>query len=80
MALKDKKPDSQGLAIAGLLLNIFIFPGVGSLIGGKQKTGLSQVILAAISLPLMLILVGFITMLVAWIWGLITGIQMVQEG
>lgn len=79
MALTDKKPDSQGLAIAGLLLNILIFPGVGSLIGGKQKTGLSQVILAAISLPLMLILVGFITMLVAWVWALITGIQMVQE-
>ena len=34
--MAKKKPE-QGLAIAALLLNVLILPGLGSLIAGKTK-------------------------------------------
>jgi len=65
----------------GLILNILILPGLGTLIGGGQKyrtAGIWQLVVAIISIPLMFILVGFFTYAAMWIWALITGIQMVK--
>jgi len=74
-----KKRPSQGIAIAALILNILIFPGLGTLVGGRTKTGLWQLILAIISLPLMFILIGIPLFIGVWIWGLVTGIQLIKE-
>ncbi|MCH8519798.1 MAG: hypothetical protein LAT82_03515 [Nanoarchaeota archaeon] len=71
--------NSQGLAIVCLLLNILLLPGLGSLIGGKKKEGIWQLVLVVISIPLAIVLIGFVTGLAAWIWGIITGIQIVKE-
>jgi hypothetical protein len=75
---RTKRP-TQGLAIAALILNIIIFPGLGTLIGGKTKTGIWQLVLAIISLPLMLVIIGFPLFIGVWIWGLVTGIQLIKE-
>lgn len=73
-----KKKPSQGLAIAGLIVNLFI-PGLGSIIGGRTSTGVIQLVLYIISWPLSIILIGIPLMLAMWIWALVTGIQMVKE-
>jgi TM2 domain-containing membrane protein YozV len=71
--------DSQKtLAIVGLVLNILIFPGLGTIVGGKTQTGIYQLILAVVSIPLMFVLIGFLTYFAAWIWGIFTGIEMVK--
>lgn len=34
-----KKQANQVLAVIGLIINLILFPGLGSLIGGKTKEG-----------------------------------------
>lgn len=80
MVNKKKKSDNKVLAIIGLVLNVVVLPGLGSIVGGRIKTGIIQLALFLISIPLMLILIGFVTAFAVWIWGLVTGIQMIQEG
>lgn len=79
---KIKKP-SQGIAIAGLLLNILILPGLGSLIGGKISSGVLQLIFSLIGLGLTLTIIGAIIgiplMIAMWIWALVTGIKLISE-
>jgi len=70
---------SEALAIVALILNILILPGLGSLIGGRTKAGVWQLVLLLIGLPLSLILVGIPIIIAAWIWGIVTGIRIVQE-
>jgi TM2 domain-containing membrane protein YozV len=71
-------PPSHANAVAGLVVNLFL-PGVGSLIAGRTSEGVGQVVLFAISLPLMFVLIGFPLLLAAWIWALVTGIRAVHE-
>lgn len=73
------KPVSQGLAIAALLINILVIPGVGSLIGGRTQEGVAQIVLLVAGIFLLLILVGFFMIIAAWIWGIVTGVQIVQQ-
>ena len=73
--------DDKTLAIVGLILNIVILPGLGTLIGGgksRQTTGIIQLVLSIISIPLMFVIIGFPLLLAMWIWGIVTGVQMVQ--
>lgn len=87
---------STGTAIAALLLNLLLLPGVGSLAGGKIKTGLAQLIFAVaggiamvaptrslmtnLSLTgIAIAATGFVVMLTAWIWGILTGIKLIQK-
>lgn len=74
----QKKP-SLALAIVGLIINIFLLPGLGSLIGGKITAGLVQLILLIFGIPLSFIFIGIPLVIASWIWALITGVQMVQE-
>lgn len=74
-----KKSVSKGLAIVCLLLNIFILPGLGSLIGGRTKAGVWQLVLVLAGVPLSLVLIGFPMILIAWIWSIVTGVQIIQE-
>ena len=84
---------AEGKAIAGLIVNLF-FPGIGSLIGGRTKTGIWQLVLLVLSWVLvfggvflsllgsvlsLLIILGWVVSIGNWIWALVTGIQMVKE-
>lgn len=85
-----KKRISSSTAVIALILNL-ILPGVGTLIGGKTKEGVWQLILALgsgiLGVILILTVVGapfgvlliILGPLVAWIWALISGIKLVQE-
>lgn len=87
----SQKKTSQNLAIICLLLNILILPGLGSLIGGRTKEGIWQLVLVfggiALGVSLILTLVGIPlgvlvllgAPLAAWIWGISTGIKLLQE-
>lgn len=78
MAKKDKKSE-MGRAIAGCLINVLVFPGLGSIIGGRVGTGVIQMILILIGIITVWFLIGLPILLIAWIWALITGIDMIQD-
>ena len=64
-----KKQKNDGLKIAGLILNILIFPGIGSLVAGTRN-GAIILVMAIVSIPLMFVLVGFVTLFIAWVCGI----------
>ncbi|HWM85631.1 MAG TPA: hypothetical protein VNO33_07330 [Kofleriaceae bacterium] len=68
-----------GQAVASMFLNAMVCPGVGSLVGGKTGTGLAQLTLFLLGLPLALIAVGLPLVLGAWVWGIATGAQLIAE-
>ncbi|MCF7866468.1 hypothetical protein K9L67_04895 [Candidatus Woesearchaeota archaeon] len=84
------KPD-QTMAIVGLLLNILVVPGLGSLINNKIKEGVWQLVLffggLIIGFLLTITIIGaiigvplmVIAPLAGWIWSIVTGVQLVQE-
>ena len=77
---QPKKPKlSRTVAILVLLLNIIFIPGVGTLLGWKISTGIWQIILSLVGVLLSIILIGIPIVIAAWIWGLVSGIQMIQE-
>lgn len=57
-----------------LVLNFF-FPGVGTLVLGQVPTGLIQITLDLIAIPLSFILIGIPLALATWIWGLVIAAQ-----
>ncbi|GEM_PF-205542 len=77
-------PVSEGVAVAALLLNILIWPGLGSLVAGRQE-GWAQgflflggfvVLFATLFLGAPLSVLMWVG---AWVWGLVTGIQLLQR-
>ncbi|MDO8740594.1 MAG: hypothetical protein Q7J54_03395 [Candidatus Woesearchaeota archaeon] len=77
--MADKKPDKT-LAIVGLILNIVILPGLGTIIAGRTKTGVIQLVLYIIGIPLIFAFgLGLVLMVAMWIWALVTGIQILQQ-
>jgi len=77
--MAGKKKPSQGIALAALLLNILIMPGLGTLVGGRISTGITQLVLFIIGIPLSIIIIGIPLIIGVWIWGLVTGIQLIKE-
>lgn len=75
---QGKPPVSQAVAIVALLLNILIWPGLGSLIAGEQ-VGWAQGFLMLGGVFLAIILIGIPMMLGAWIWGIITGVELLRR-
>jgi hypothetical protein len=87
----SRKTSSSGkgrvLAIIALILNILIFPGLGSLVGRKIKIGIWQFAIAVVGSIVWLIYGDTLTyggfgaalIFAAWIWGIVTGIQIVKE-
>ena len=85
-----KKPD-QSMAIVGLILNIVILPGLGSLINNRIKEGVWQIVLFVGGLIIGFLLtitfygaiIGIPIMILApiagWIWSIVTGVQLVNE-
>lgn len=90
---KASKKPGQAIAIVALLLNILVLPGLGSIVGGRTKVGIIQlcllvggVVFVIVGIPLSLILVGLplvavggIMALASWVWGIVTGVQLVRE-
>ncbi|HII13769.1 MAG TPA: hypothetical protein HA360_01710, partial [Nanoarchaeota archaeon] len=70
---------SQGLAIAALLINVLLIPGLGTIIAGRKSEGLFQLILLIIGIALSFFLIGIPIVILVWIWGLVTGIQLIKE-
>ncbi|OIO41997.1 hypothetical protein AUJ63_04400 [Candidatus Pacearchaeota archaeon CG1_02_35_32] len=66
------------IAIISLILNIIV-PGLGSIIGGKTKQGIWQVILLVIGTILSVIGIGIFMILIAWIWALVSGIHLIMD-
>lgn len=89
---KEEHSGDKTLQIIGLIVNILILPGLGSIIGGRIKTGIWQIVLIVVAIllclvgiPLSLILIGIPLIVLGcllgfavWIWGIVTGIQMIQ--
>ena len=73
------KKISQGLAIAALIINVLVLPGLGTLIAGRNKPGVLQLVLALVSIPLMFVIIGFPLYLGILIWALVTGINLIKE-
>lgn len=59
------------MKIVALLINLFI-PGIGSMLIGKGWQGTFQLLLYVIGLLTSFMGIGFIFILVAWIWSLVT--------
>ncbi|MBU0466995.1 MAG: hypothetical protein KJ718_03140 [Nanoarchaeota archaeon] len=76
---EGRKGGSMALAIVALILNVLILPGLGSLIGGKIRVGIWQIVLAIVGFILSSVLIGVPILIVAWIWGIVTGVRLVQE-
>jgi hypothetical protein len=70
---------THGQAVAAMLLNAMVCPGVGSIVGGRARTGLSQLALFMLGLPLIVVAIGLPMIVAAWIWGLTTGAQLLTE-
>jgi len=75
-------PPTQAIAIVALCLNLLIWPGLGSLVASRIGIGLTQGFLMLLGLILTITIIGMIVgiplMIAMWIWGLVTGIQLIQ--
>ena len=70
---------SPSQAVAAMFLNAMVCPGVGSLVGGKTRTGLAQLSLFVIGIPLIVVAVGLPMIIASWTWGIATGAQLIAE-
>ncbi len=75
---KDENKPHQANAVAGLVINILFWPGLGTIIGGETKTGVWQMILFAIGALLSLILIGIPLAIGIWIWAIVTSINQIK--
>jgi hypothetical protein len=75
----DVNDVTRGQAVAAMMLNAMVCPGVGSIVGGRVRTGLSQLSLFLLGLPLIVVAIGLPMIVAAWIWGLTTGAQLLTE-
>jgi TM2 domain-containing membrane protein YozV len=69
---------TPGLATLALILNV-IFPGIGSLIGGRIRTGILQIILIIAVLTFFPPLIGILVWIGTVIWGIVTGVSIMQD-
>lgn len=76
---KSEAAEAKTKAIVGLVLNILVLPGVGTIVGGETRKGVLQLVLFLVSLPLLLLLVGFPLLIGVWIWALISSIQQINR-
>jgi hypothetical protein len=73
---------SQGVAITALVLNIIIWPGLGSLIGG-DKNGWAQGFLFLLGFALIFTIIGIVIaiplMIGMWVWGIVSGVKLIEK-
>jgi TM2 domain-containing membrane protein YozV len=73
--VREKRP----LEFVALFLNILVLPGLGSIIGGRRWTGVAQLLLFLLGIPLTLLVIGTPMILSSWGWSLVTGLEMFQQ-
>ncbi len=80
-ATVSKNKPSQTVAIVALILNIIIMPGLGTLVGGRIREGIWQLVLLWIGVFLSMFLIGvpLVIVIAAWIWGIVSGVRLIQE-
>lgn len=70
-------------AIVGLVVNVAFLPGLGTLIAGKTKAGLLQLLLVILGVVLCLTIVGVIIgiplLIATWVWGIVSCVKIIQE-
>ena len=78
-----KNKNAFANSVIGLIINLQVFPGIGSLIGKKKIDGLFQILITIVGGLLMLdrslVAFGVILIMIAWLWALFTGVKMVRE-
>lgn len=82
-----KKRITEGLGIAGLIINILIPPaGIGSIVCGRLRDGLMQIVMSLIGYILIIVglllsiflvgipilILGIILVFFAWLWAIFT--------
>lgn len=76
------RPIDSGIAILALILNIIIWPGLGSLIAG-ENVGWTQGFLMLLGVILIFTIIGIIIaiplMIAMWVWGIMTGVQLINR-
>ena len=78
LAQLQANPQSRlGFAIGVLVINVLI-PGLGTLLAGKIRTGVWQLILLAVGAILSPFLIGIPLVIAAWIWALVTSAKMLN--
>lgn len=65
--------EEKNVLLAAILS--FLFPGLGHLYNGLTKKGVSFIIIYIVSAIFVIILIGFVLMLIVWIWALIDAIK-----
>ncbi len=76
-----KKQDKTTKIIIGFILNILVFPGAGTFLFGKkyQNQAIGQLVLSIVSIPLIFFVIGIFTWMAAWIWALVTSVQVISK-
>ena len=65
--------EEKNVLLAAILS--FLFPGLGHLYNGLTKKGVSFIIAYIVSAVLVILVIGFVLMLIVWIWALIDAIK-----
>ena len=64
------------MKLIALIINAFVFPGIGSILMGKNKAAAAQIALFVIGVLFSMTFVGLIVglplIIIAWAWGLVT--------
>ncbi len=81
MKKKNKKKKlTKGLAVVALLLNVIVWPGLGTLVARKFSKGVMQMILSLVGFALMYVMPAALLIFgIVWIWALVSGIKIVIE-
>lgn len=66
---------SGGKSVALAAILSFLFPGLGHLYNGLTKKGVSFIIAYIVSAILIFLLIGFVLVLIVWVWALIDAIR-----
>jgi len=73
------KKITGSLAVICFILNVLILPGLGSIIGRRKKEGTWQLVLFIAGIPLAFILIGIPMIIAAWVWALVTSIEIAKN-
>jgi TM2 domain-containing membrane protein YozV len=83
MATVDNPYIGVGRAVAALVLNVVVWPGLGSLVGDEIGIGLAQGFLFLFGVGLTLSLIGAVigipVCVAIWIWGIVSGARLIER-
>ena len=83
MPKNKPRKTTQAVAISALILNLFILPGLGTMVAGDDKKGLKQIIFfllgILLTVTIILAIIGIPLLIGIWVWGLNSAIKMVKQ-